>query len=94
MVDAASGASKPEDKEQSKFMATQPYSAQEVPEDKLKKSNMDEGWNDSPARQEQLQIDSGWHNTQLNLEQPCSDERISSSNSQVILIMKIYPGTV
>ena len=52
MVDAASGASKPEDKEQSKFMATQPYSAQEVPEDKLKKSNMDEGWNDSPAQQE------------------------------------------
>ena len=52
MVDAAGGKSKPEDKEQSKSIATQPYSAQEVPEDKPKKPNMDEGWNDSSAQQE------------------------------------------
>ena len=52
MVDAASGDSKPEEKEQSKSIATPPYSAQEVPEDKPKKPNMDEGWNDSSAQQE------------------------------------------
>jgi len=83
MVDAAWGESKPEDKKQSKPTVTQPYSVQEIPEYKPKKPNMDQGWNDSPALQEQLQIDSGWDNTPLNLEQPCSDERISSSNSQV-----------
>ena len=94
MVDAAWGESKPEDKEQSKPTVTQPYSVQEIPEYKPKKPNMDQGWNDSPARQEQLQIDSGWDNTPLNLEQPCSDERISFSSSQVISNMKINYRTL
>jgi len=78
MVDGAWGEPDSQPKPQSNSLLVPPSIDESSRENK---PNMDVGWNDSPRQQEQNQMISGWDSTTLNLEQPCSNERISPSNS-------------
>ena len=53
------------------------YGPMEIPPFRGNKPNMDQGWDDSQSNKTRM-IEPGWDSTPLNLEQPCSDERLSS----------------
>jgi len=58
------------------------YGHMEIPPFRGHKPNMDQGWDDSPSNKTRI-IEPGWDSTPLNLEQPCSDERLSSSATNI-----------